>query len=182
MKINPNTGAMSFGLSASVAYEPMTMALVATAASTVIGTAGALVSGAQQKEAYEFEAKQAEMRANEARAAGQRKMFESRKKEELTLSRLRAVASATSGKATDIGTLNQAQDIGERGEYIAMLDWAQGESRGRGFEDQAAAARYKGKMAQTGSYFKAAGTLFDGIGSFARGGSRTPPLGLGGTP
>lgn len=181
MRINPNTGAMSFGLSASVAFEPMTMAMVATAASTVIGTAGALVSGQQANEQYKFEARQAEMRANEARAAASRKMQEDRKKEDLTQSRLRAVASTSTGSATDIGTLNLGGDIAERGEYIAMMDWAQGENRARGFEDQAAAARYKGKSALTGSYFKAGGTLFDGIGSFGRmrAGVATDPLALG---
>lgn len=158
------------------------LALAATAIGTVVSTAGALYAGDQQAKAYKYEAQIAEQRANEARAAAGRQMEQTRRKTELTQSRLRAVASTATGKATDTGTLNLGSDIAQRGEYSAMMDWAQGENRARGFEDQAAAARFKGKAARTGSYLKAGGTLFDGIGTFGRiaGGTGFPRLNLGG--
>jgi hypothetical protein len=162
---------MALPFSFSVAYGPL--ALAATAIGTGVGVVGNIVAGQQAKQASEYEAQQAEMRANEARAAASRQAEQTRTKTELTQSRLKAVASQATGSATDAGVLSLGDSIERRGEYMALTDWAQGENRARGFEDNATAARFKGKQAVTGSYLKSAGTLFDGVGSFARQWTRT---------
>lgn len=153
---------------ASAAGGLSTLATAASVAGTAIGVVGALQQGQMQREAYKMEAVQAEQRANEARAAAARQQYETRRKTDLVQSRVRAVAAASGASTTDAGTLGAEQSIAERGEYSALMDWAQGENRARGFEDQASAALYKGKVAEKSSYFKAAGTLFDGIGTFAK--------------
>lgn len=173
---------MALPMRFSIVFDPISMGaigLASTIAGTGVGVVGSLVAGQQAKQASEYEAQQAEMRANEARAAASRQAEQSRKKTELTQSRLKAVASTTTGSATDAGTLALGDSIEKRGEYIALTDWAQGENRARGFEDQATASRFKGKQAVTGSYLKSAGTLFDGVGSFAKQWNKTPDMGFG---
>lgn len=143
------------------------ISLAASAVGTGISAIGTMMAGDAAKDAAQYEAQMAERQSNEARAIGQKKMLEKRKKTELAQSRLRATAAKSTGDTTDFGVMNLAQDIEERGEYAALTDFYSGENRARGFEDKANAARYKGKVAQQGSYLKTAGTLFDGIGSFA---------------
>lgn len=143
------------------------LAMAATVAGTALSTVGALTQGEAAQDAANFEARQLERRANESRAAGQKQMFEQQKRTELMQSKLRSSAAASGGDTTDATVLRLGGDIAERGEYLALSEMAAGENRAIGFEDQAAASRYKGKVAKTGSYFKAAGTALDGIGSFA---------------
>lgn len=144
------------------------IAMAATVASTVVSGVGTILSGSMQKDAAEYEARQREKQANEARAVGQKRMFEQRRQTDLAQSRLRAVAASTTGDTTDPTVMNLAQGIEGRGEYNALTEFAMGENRARGFEDMASAARYKGKSAQVGSYFKTAGTIFDGLSSFGQ--------------
>ena len=143
-----------------------TLALIGSALGAAVGAVGTIVSGQQANQAAKLEAQQRERQAMEARAVGQKKMFERRKEGDLAQSRLVALAAKSSGDTTDPTILNLGQDIDERTEYGALSELALGENRGRGFEDMAAAARYKGKAALTGSKFSAAGNFLSSVGTF----------------
>jgi hypothetical protein len=144
------------------------VSMAATVASTAMGVMGAIQQGEAANEAAQYEARQRIKQANEARAIGQKKMFEQRRQTEMADSRLRAVSAATGGDTTDVGTLRLGEGIAERGEYNALTEMALGENRGRGYEDMASAAIYKGKVSRQAGYGKAVGSVFDGIGSFGQ--------------
>lgn len=136
-----------------------TLATIASIAGTAVSAVGTIAGGEAQAQAAEFRARQAEKQAQEERAAGQREMFKERRREELTQSRLQAVSAASGGGTTDPTVVGLASDIAQEGEQQALMQFALGENRARGREDQAAAARASGQAARVGSYFSAAGNL-----------------------
>lgn len=144
----------------------------ASLASTVIGTglsvAGAVSQADAAKKQAAWQAAQLEKQGNEARAVGQKRMFERRRQTGLVQSRLNAVAAAGGGDTTDPTIENLGSGIAERGEYAALTEFYNGENRARGYEDAAAASIYKGKVASQAGYMKAAGSIFDGIGTFGK--------------
>lgn len=148
--------------------------IMSTAAmgSTILGTGlsivGQMNAAGAAKDQAAWQAKALERRANESRAIGQKQMFEKRRQTNMALSRLNALAAAGGGDTTDPTIENLGSGIAERGEYAALSEFYSGENRARGYQDQAAAAIYKGKAAAQASNMKAFGTLFDGIGTFAK--------------
>lgn len=135
------------------------LATVAGLAGSAVSAVGTIAGGEAQAQAAEFRARQAEKQAMEERAAGQREAFRERRKEQLTQSRLQAVSAASGGGTTDPTVVGLASDIAAEGEEQALLQFALGENRARGREDQAAASRASGEAARVGSYFGAAGGL-----------------------
>lgn len=121
-------------------------------------------AGEQQKIQYEWQAKQDLFRADEARAAAQRDMLERRRLTAITMSKLQANASASGAGAADPSVVKLGEDISGQGEYGALMTMYSGESRGRGFEDQAIGARLSGEAAQIGGRAAARGTLLSGAG------------------
>lgn len=142
---------------------------------TGVAAAGALQQGAAANAGAQFEARQMEMKAQEARAVAQREAMATRRKTELTQSSLQARAASSGGTATDAGVLDLAEGIEEQGEYGALTAMAAGENRARGLEDSAMGRRASGEAAQTGSYFRAGSSLLSGIGSLSRYDRRSSP-------
>ncbi|RWK53502.1 hypothetical protein [Mesorhizobium sp.] len=140
------------------------LALAGTAASA----AGTLAAGAASKSAGDFQAAQLEQQAKEEKAAAQREAERATKEKNFVLSRQQAVAGASGLGALDETVQSLAGDIITQGEVNKGMILYGGEERAKGRRAQAAAARMEGKAAQTGSYFGAAGTLMDGVGSFAK--------------
>jgi len=183
------------------AFDPLT-ALTAvgagvSAAGTIMGgnaaaSAGEAQAAAQRRAAadnataLEFKAQQEEQNAQESRAAAQRQSLEKGRQTKLLLSSLQARAAASGGGASDPGVLDLAGDISRRGEYQALTEIYNGESRARGLMDQAAGDRFsgatgiqgaelaanaaiaEGKAKQAASYMSAAGTIIGGGASAYR--------------
>lgn len=137
--------------------------------SSGVSAVGTLAAGSAQKAAAEFQAKQLEQQATEERAAAQREEARVKKERDFVLSRQQAVASASNLGALDETVLDLAGDVTEEAAYQQGMIRYGGEERAKGRRAQAAASRLDGRAAQTGSYFGAAGTLMDGVGTFAKG-------------
>lgn len=133
-----------------------------SAVGTVVSGVGSLVSGQQQKDAADYQAAQYEQQAQESRAAGQRQAIEKRRQGEQVLSTLQARAAASGGGADDLTVQKLGENIAGRSEFQALTDQYTADNRAIGLQDKATATRMTGEAAQTGSYFRAAGTLIDG--------------------
>jgi hypothetical protein len=142
-----------------------TLALIAGGLGTAVSTAGTLAAGQAASDQADWQARQLERKAMEERAAGQRSAFQERKQAERVQSRLQAVSAASGGGTTDPTIVGLAEDIAGTGEEQALLQFALGENRARGAEDQAAAARAKGQAAQSGAFMSAIGGVIGGAPS-----------------
>jgi hypothetical protein len=152
-----------------VCYDPVSMAVVGTAASV----GGKLFSGYSANKAAktnaalaqqegEFTARQLERQAVDERRAGQVAAQEKRLDLARLVSQQRAIAAASG--AGGVGTPTVADlmsDAIARGEYLAQTESYIGESRARGRLDQASAARAKGANAAA-QYKKAGKNAFYG--------------------
>lgn len=170
MRLDPNTGAMTISSLQAIAYEPISLSLAsASAALGAIGTGisavGTIAAGNQAKADANFNARQLEKQANEARAAGSREMLKERRQKEMAQSSLMARAAASSGDTTDTTVMNLAGGIEREGEVQALGAFARGENAARGYEDQAMASRAKGSAAKQASLFKTTSTILEGGGS-----------------
>jgi len=135
---------------------------------TAVSAAGTLAAGAAQKSAADFQAAQLKQQAQEETAAAQREAERAKKEKDFVISRQQAVAGASGLGALDETVQSLAGDVITQGEVNKGMILYGGEERAKGRRAQAVAAQMEGKAAQTGSYFGAAGTLMDGIGSFAK--------------
>ncbi|MBZ9981336.1 hypothetical protein LB521_09210 [Mesorhizobium sp. BR-1-1-8] len=135
---------------------------------TAVSAAGTLAAGAAQKSAADFQAAQLDQQAKEETAAAQREAERAKKEKNFVLSRQQAVAGASGLGALDETVQSLAGDVVTQGTINEGMIRYGGEERAKGRRTQAVAARMEGKAAQTGSYFGAAGTLMDGVGSFAK--------------
>lgn len=151
-----------------------TIGTVASVLGTGISAIGAIKQGEAAQQEAEFKAKQLEQKANEERAVGQRQMFDKRRQTDLVQSQLRARAAGSTGDTTDTGVLNLGGQIETLGEYDALGAMYRGENAARGYQDMASAARLSGENAKTASYWKAGGTLLDGVSSLSSKLSKTP--------
>ena len=107
--------------------------------------------------------------------------MEKRRQTALVQSQLQARAAASGAGAIDATVLKLGEDISGRGEQSALLDMANGESRARGMENQANAARVSGQNQRQGALLSAAGTIASGLGS-AFGKFKLPGGDAGGMP
>lgn len=168
MRINPDTGAMGLGWSASVAFGPLAIAAAAlTAVGTAVSAVGTIASGNQAKSDSYYNAEQLRRQGNDVRAAGSREMQKERRQKEMAQSSLMARAAASGGDTTDPTIVNLAGGIEREGEIQALSSFYRGENAARGYEDQAAMAIAKGKAAKQASIFKATSTILEGAGSLA---------------
>lgn len=135
---------------------------------TAVSAAGTLAAGAAQKSAADYQAAQLDQQAKEETAAAQREAQRAEKEKNFVLSRQQAVAGASGLGALDETVQSLAGDVITQGEVNKGMIIYGGEERAKGRRAQAVSARMEGKAAQTGSFFGAAGTLMDGVGSFAK--------------
>jgi len=142
------------------------LAAIAGIIGTGLQVIGTIQQGKAQQAALEYEAKEREAKAKEERAAGQRQAIEKRDEAGRVQSRQRALAASSGAGVVTPSILDIYGDTGARGEYIAQTELYGGESRARGQEGKAAAARAKGKAAYKGSLFEGLGTAFGAIGRY----------------
>jgi len=125
---------------------------------------GTLMAGGQANADAKFRAAQLQQNADAQVAASQRTAEETRRKGALVQSSLQAKAAASGGGATDPTILNLGSDIAGRTEYSALTDLYNGQNRSAGLLNEEAGTLATGKAQQTGSYFRAGGTLLSGLG------------------
>lgn len=142
--------------------------------STILGivgagasAAGTLAAGSARKEAADFQAMQLDAQAAEEKAAASREAEQQKRETKFILSRQQAMAADSNLGSLDETVLDLAGDVAQQGEVNRGMIVYGGEQRARGRRAQAAATRLEGDAAKKGSYWAAAGTIADGIGSFA---------------
>lgn len=131
-------------------------------AGTVVSAVGTIAAGNAQKASADFQAKQADARAAEERAAGQRDQMEVNNKTNLVLSRQRALAAGSGFDALSPDIVNLAGDTAARGAYQAGMARYGGNVRGQDYNLRAAGLRMSGQSYQTAGYIGAAGTILQG--------------------
>lgn len=137
-----------------------TIALLA--AGTLMSASSSIGQGRAAKQAYDYQARQQEAAAGQERAMAQRRAAEQRRRETLAQSRLRAVAGAGGGSATDAGVLDLSGDLAEEGELQALYELYNGEERARGLEGGAQLSRFQGKQAKRAGQAAAVSTILRG--------------------
>lgn len=140
-------------------FDPATMAIAATVASTVMSAAGSIMSGNAANKAAKFEAAQMTQQAGQERATSQRQAIEQRRQAGLASSKITANAAASGAGATDTTVLNLQGDTAATGEYNALSALYTGEEKARGMEMGATAKRYEGANAAQAGKMQAAGTI-----------------------
>lgn len=143
----------------------------------VVQAQGAAAQGRNAEALGKYQAEQYEQEAETSVARAQRKMEEQQRKGKLTQSMLTA-RGAGSGIDPSVGSTNiLGQEIEGRNTYAALSDLAAGKDVAAGFENQAAAAKYQGDLAesmvpeeQIGAYAGAASSAFGTLGKTFSGG------------
>ena len=107
----------------------------------------ALRIGQQKQTADEFQAKQLDINAGQAQAAGQISAINQDRNTSLVLSRARAVAAASGGGASDPTIIRLMANIAGEGAYRANVARYEGDTQARTMNMQAAALRYQGANA-----------------------------------
>lgn len=151
-------------------FDPVSLtaaSMAATAAGGAASAASTLAGGSAAKSAGDFTAAQLRSNAAQARAAGQRKMFDTQLKTKLAIGT--SVANAAgSGVSADVGSpLENRVQLAGRGEYQALMDMFNGESEATGLESKAKAAEYEGETKQRLALLSALGTLAGSAGTMA---------------
>jgi hypothetical protein len=115
-------------------------------AARAAGTA-AQVAGQMQQQALNSQADQLVSNASGELAAAQRQMLETRSRTRLLQGTLTAKAAGSGFNAGTGSMLNDAGEIGARGEYLALTDLFKGENAMTGMLNKADATRYSGDIA-----------------------------------
>ena len=157
-------------------YLPAALTVIGSLSKTlgILGQGAAGVKAAERrKQAAEFEAAQLDQNAGQAKAAAQRVAYQKGVEGDLMLSRLKALAAASGGGATDPTVLNLQAGLMHQKAYNLAAALYRGEDDARTMRMQAAAKRYQADLgvadaedARTASYFAAAGTAASGGASF----------------
>jgi hypothetical protein len=147
--------------------EPATIALIATAASTVVGTYGQYQQGQAEKDAARYNAKMSEYAAQDAQRRGEEEAAAIQRKAASLKSTQRA-AQAARGLDVSYGTAGDLQDetdfFGQMDASTARYNAA---SDAWNYRAQGKLARAQGKAAAYQAKMGAAGTLLTGIGQVA---------------
>lgn len=170
----------------------MAMTAVGTAASaagTIAGGNAAATAGRLKQQAANSEAEQETDNAASEFAAAQRRSLDTRMKTGLLQSSLTSKAGGSGFNAATGSMLNDAGEIGQRGEYQALMDIFQGDNARTGLLNKATATRYggaadewAGEQQKSASRLAAIGTIAGGAGSMMKtyGNFAYPSAGRGG--
>lgn len=163
---------------------PVVIAVLAIAAAGV-AAAGAIQAGQAQKKIGKFNAELARREAKRAREVAAFK--EKQLREEGAAFRSKQIAAAASqGRDVNEGSpLLLRQETAEDIELDALSIRFQGSAEAARLEGEARLHKFRGKQAQTASFFKAGSTLLGGAasaaGAFSGGGGSTTSFGVNAT-
>lgn len=144
--------------------------------STLLGAFGQYQAGQDaaamadaQQQAKEYEAKQMEQQAGQARASSQRQFINEKRRKDLAESKAIAINAAGGGSSLDPSVVDILGDLESEGSYNQATALYEGEDRARDLESGADMARYQGEIdhiaglnEKRASYFKVGTTLLDG--------------------
>ena len=156
-------------------FDPVTIGIALTVASTVLQASSTLAAGKAQQRAAEHQAAQGRQQAGQERASSQRAAIEQRRQGRVLSSRALALAAASGAGAGDPTVENILGGIGAEGEFRALNELFIGEERARGLETQADLRIFEGKEARKASKTKAFSQVLGGAAtaaSFGQGLSR----------
>ncbi|MEE9909776.1 hypothetical protein R5W60_04590 [Brucella pseudintermedia] len=155
-------------IGSAVSSVTSTIGTAATILGGGLSAAGTIASANAQANAAEFEAKQAEQRAAEERAASVQEAQLKRKEGQLMQSRLQAAAAASgAGAGTDAPTVAMlGESIAGQSRLNQLMETYGGESRARGYEDQAASRRASARSARLGGLIGAGTSILGGISRY----------------
>lgn len=150
----------------AAASAPAWLPYATTAASAGLGYVSAQNSASVAKQTSDYNARELERAAAEKRADGTRAAAEQRLKNEVVLSRQRAVAAKSgAGTSEGEGYLDLTGDTAARGRYLSDLDISMGENAATGLESKAALTRAKGSADATAYKMKGYASLVEGAGN-----------------
>lgn len=141
---------------------------VATVASTAVTVTETIQAGEQAKKAAQFKAKELEQQALEAQQSAAQQAAQQEQHSMAILSSIRA-QSAASGVAPGAGSALETYDTSaEQAQLNEMYTKYAGNLAAQGTLSEAALTTYGGKLAETSSYYTAAGETVSGLGSLAK--------------
>lgn len=146
---------------ATTAAASASVPTLLTGAATALSAGGSILSGVQQKQASDAEAKALKTKGEQEVALAQRKALESRREKDRALGRVKAVAAA-SGGGTGGSVSEIMAGIEQRGEYNALMDMYNGLSARNDLRNEARVAKAEGKSALVGSMIDAGSTILKG--------------------
>lgn len=118
----------------------------------------------------DFQARQADVNAGQARAAAQREQAEQLRQSRLLQSRAVALAAASGGGVSDPSIVNLMGQIAGEGAYRGMVALYKGEEQARALRMEAAARRYDAAAARRGGEIRAGAYESAAVGSLLKGG------------
>lgn len=134
------------------------------------GQAG-VTAAKRRQAAAEFEAKQLEINAGQAKAASQRVAYQRGQDADLALSTLRARAAASGGGASDPTVLNLQAGLMQQKAYNLAAALYEGNDRARTMRMQAAGKRYEGELGVADAKTAKRSYNFAALTSLASGGA-----------
>lgn len=147
--------------------EPATIALIATAASTVVGAYGQYQQGQAANDAAKYNAKMSEYAAQDAQRRGEEEAAAIQRKAASLKSSQRA-AQAARGLDVSYGT---AGDLQDETDFFGQMDSATARANAAqqawSYRAQGTLARAEGRAAAYQGTLGAAGTLLSGAGQVA---------------
>ena len=150
---------------------------VSALAGTAMSIYGTITAGNEQAAQMEYQAKVADQKAAEARAASQRDALAKNREGQIIQSQMRAAAAAQGG-LSDPSVIDAFGDVESEISLARQQDIYAGEQQGRGYQDAADMARLNAKNAVSAARIGAAGQLFQGATSmFDRFGAAKKPSG-----
>lgn len=160
------------------------LAAVAALAGGVLQAGSQLSAGNAAAKQGAFQKQQADIAANNAMGAAERKSIDTRRQTNLVQSRLQAL-SAAGGGASDPTVVNLSSNIAGEGEYRALTDLYNGQTQADDLTNKGNIALYEGKAKKSASKMAALGTILGTGGSlFAKygGGGMGSSSGFGNIP
>lgn len=130
---------------------------------TVAGTVGSGIAAKQQGKAA---AESLKRQGTEEQAIASREAEDRRRDVGLVLSKQKNVAAASGAGVLNPTILDIMGDTAQRGDYYARSATSAGENRAAGLMDQAAAARFKGDSAFSGSILEGIGKGVGGVNDY----------------
>jgi hypothetical protein len=163
-------------VSLTVASMAMTAAGGAiSAAGTIAGGNAAAAAGQIKQAAANSQAAQETENAAGELASSQRRMLDDNQKTQLTQGTLVAKAAGSGFNAGTGSPLEDTAEVGQRGQYQALMDVFQGQNQMTGTLNKAAAIRaggvadaWAGDETRDASYLAAAGTIAGSAGSMTK--------------
>lgn len=143
----------------------MSFAVVAVAASAVVGAAGAIYAGKQQKAAAEYNAKVDEQHAQLAFEENQERVTRMRRNNKKLMARNIATRAAQGVEISAGSSLMLEAEQAEALELAVLEQGRRGDVAARSLRSGARITRFEGAAAAKASYFQAGASLLRGAGN-----------------